>query len=732
MAIEHKFNLSTTEPTNNVGVIKVRQSDDQTQLFQPTILKNNSTLDLTGYKAFFMLRTETTTGIVEQEAKIIDAKNGRVDYTLNKYDWQKGGKNTAYFSFRKLNTDNSWKEQFTTRDFVYTVTHSSYSNGISDSNYVWTFEDLLRLLNEFKESGMTDFNEWFETIKDTLGEDAAGELAMALLKLQGEVDLQKLLTNLNGDFFRRLRNTDDKLTIACFGDSLTYGYDVNSSDIRPADETPTDDGTMHTKTRASVSYPESLQEFFDLIYPGRITIKNMGFAGDTTKTAYAHWYASGADLVIFMLGTNDANKQSITDYTLWYRKLINRELENGSSVVILTPPKRKLLADKNIATYRNASIILAKELNVPCVDMVNELANIDYSNYSDTTHFNGKGYRYLASRVFAIVSGESILNPVLVGNKYLSVRDQIDGFMPIGSVIGAGINQYPTPADAFAEVGAAVVVNKSGTGVLYTFKTTEDNVVVYPSFFCRDPALKLKLSLDFGLQNQSLSNANMLGEADTNFVFPSEVIFNEADLNYVRIKSYSKPSSTSLMHVDYHTDKKIIIPKAGYHTIKIESLSNSVINFFGLYCTSLETYSAIAKGNTPPRLDYLTNKVWDDGVVNSTLKIKLKDLQNVLRTKMNYKLYGDNPTLKITIKNYDKCHLVYYVQMGRMTDGGVSKILDAPDKYVYNNYSGNDYRNLTNVEWETEASTANSDEALLCLEFGGNITKQSFISIELG
>lgn len=191
MAIEHKITLSTTEPNNNVGNLKIRQSDDETQTLVVTIEGNNLPVDLSGYKSFFMLRTGTTSGIVEQEATLIDAKKGIVNYTLNQYDWQNGGKNFAYFSFRKLLPDNSWKEQFTTRDFGYTVITDIYWRGIKDSNYVWSFEDLLRLLNEFKDSGMEDFNVWFETIKDTLGEDAAGELAIALLDLKDKVgDIQ--------------------------------------------------------------------------------------------------------------------------------------------------------------------------------------------------------------------------------------------------------------------------------------------------------------------------------------------------------------------------------------------------------------------------------------------------------------------------------------------------------------------------------------------------------------
>src|SRR5699024_3503936 len=73
------------------------------------------------------------------------------------------------------------------------------------STYIWSIEDLLRLLKEFSESGKKDFIEWFNEIKDQLSEDAAGNLMLLYQSLRS--DLKKTVENVNQD----LETTKDEL-----------------------------------------------------------------------------------------------------------------------------------------------------------------------------------------------------------------------------------------------------------------------------------------------------------------------------------------------------------------------------------------------------------------------------------------------------------------------------------------------------------------------------------------
>lgn len=183
-----------SEPNNNIGLLKVRQADEETQTLVVQILEDAIPKSYEGLQAFFCARIGQTAGlgIIEQKLnpeEMTDPKNGKLEYTLRAEDWQVLGRQNGYFSFRKMADDHTYAQQFSTRDFTYEVTKNIYSDGIKEvtkdgSTYVWTFEDLLRLLQEFKDSGETDFLSWFDEIKGQLSEDAAGNLMLLYQSLR--------------------------------------------------------------------------------------------------------------------------------------------------------------------------------------------------------------------------------------------------------------------------------------------------------------------------------------------------------------------------------------------------------------------------------------------------------------------------------------------------------------------------------------------------------------------
>lgn len=175
-------------------MLKIRQSDEETQTLVVEILEGGLPKSYSGLDVFFCAKIGQATGLGIIEQKLTDdemyePKNGVLKYTFRPEDWQVLGRQTGYFSFRKMKDDHSYVQQFSTRDFTYEVTKSIYSDGIKEvtkdgSTYVWTFEDLLRLLQEFKDSGETDFLAWFDEIKDQLSEDAAGNLMLLYQSLR--------------------------------------------------------------------------------------------------------------------------------------------------------------------------------------------------------------------------------------------------------------------------------------------------------------------------------------------------------------------------------------------------------------------------------------------------------------------------------------------------------------------------------------------------------------------
>lgn len=178
MAITYPITLSTTEPNNNIGLLKIRQADEETQTLVVEVLKHGTPVSYEGLQVFFCAKLGQTDGlgIIEQKLnpeEMTDPKNGKLEYTLRAEDWQVLGRQNAYFSFRKMTDDHTFVQQFSTRDFTYEVTKSIYSDGIKEvkkdgSTYVWTIEDLIRLFNEYIASGKTDWEEFVNQNKEII------------------------------------------------------------------------------------------------------------------------------------------------------------------------------------------------------------------------------------------------------------------------------------------------------------------------------------------------------------------------------------------------------------------------------------------------------------------------------------------------------------------------------------------------------------------------------------
>ncbi|WP_413518374.1 BppU family phage baseplate upper protein [Carnobacterium maltaromaticum] len=122
-----KFNirLSTTEPNNPVGVIKVRQSNVDTEIFGIKVTENSTPKNLTGLKVYFNTIFDGVP--VEKSVQVIDAKNGLLSFTLDQDCMRKVGKQSAYISFK-----NNSKLVGSTQSFVYTI-QSSLLNVVIDS-----------------------------------------------------------------------------------------------------------------------------------------------------------------------------------------------------------------------------------------------------------------------------------------------------------------------------------------------------------------------------------------------------------------------------------------------------------------------------------------------------------------------------------------------------------------------------------------------------------------------
>ncbi|MDZ5758695.1 glycerophosphodiester phosphodiesterase family protein [Carnobacterium maltaromaticum] len=158
--INYPVRLSTTEPNNPVGVLKIRQDDNGTQKIVARITTNSKPQDLTGLEVAFNMRT-TEGNVVMEKAVVKDVKLGIIEYVVSGFATQQAGRNTAYFTFF-IGDD----EQFSTKDFSYFVTNSVTSEGVKGCDYIWRFEDLLEYVTDLANQSQVQLDKLINDVAD--------------------------------------------------------------------------------------------------------------------------------------------------------------------------------------------------------------------------------------------------------------------------------------------------------------------------------------------------------------------------------------------------------------------------------------------------------------------------------------------------------------------------------------------------------------------------------------
>lgn len=164
MSIIYPIFLSTTQPNDNIPLIVIRQFDEGTQVLDITVTEHGKPKDFSNLIPFFCVKQGHHAGLGISEQKImtvIDAKKGKLRYTFTNHEMQSLGENVAYISFKELQEDLHWQTQFSTRDFQYQVKESIYRDGVKDSNYIWTFEEILRYFLEWVDQSKEIYDDWY-------------------------------------------------------------------------------------------------------------------------------------------------------------------------------------------------------------------------------------------------------------------------------------------------------------------------------------------------------------------------------------------------------------------------------------------------------------------------------------------------------------------------------------------------------------------------------------------
>lgn len=137
---EYNMTLSTTEPNNYVGLIKIRQDDKYTQTIVAVINENGLPKNLSG-RDIFLNAIMPNGYMVRDKVSLVDVAKSELKYTLINSFWQVQGKITAYFTFEQNGQVES------TKNFEYQVIRG-WMEGIKQGNYIYEFEELAREVME--------------------------------------------------------------------------------------------------------------------------------------------------------------------------------------------------------------------------------------------------------------------------------------------------------------------------------------------------------------------------------------------------------------------------------------------------------------------------------------------------------------------------------------------------------------------------------------------------------
>ena len=522
-------------------------------------------------------------------------------------------------------------------------------------------------------------------------------------------------------FLRNLRK-HSPVTIACMGDSMTYGHDTSSSDRRSADATPCDDGSRHSFTRASITYPEALQKYLNKIYANNVTVTNRGYSGDYVKKGIDRWNKKhNANLTIIMYGTNDSRasyvpveyRGNIVEYLKWYEQAIIREILWGKAVVIFSPPKVQSFGDLDIDTFANGLIQLCEKYNVPYVD--SELFTINYNSInSDGVHFNGIGYEIFGMKSASVFVAENLLKPQYVkgGTKLLN-RQTIDGFVVNGTYSYNATSGAYTPSE-LNNTGGSVLNLNPGSSITYSFYCEEDDMFIIPYIYTG--ANKIKMMLDFGLKAPENSLDNSIGKGATVLDKNKSVIemINDDILLIDKDKVFTNGVEC------------LRIPTKGWHTLTISNdhsqSTDGTLVINGIEFMNYDVYASYVNINKYYKQKYL---IYTSHSIlaseDSVSEMRIKPLDYLKLYPFNYQnggQYWKNPPLQLVITDYLKGSVIYTFTIGNNAE----TTMFHGEREKLGTYSGG--RTVSNI-------TLDNDTREIVITFNGGLTNKSNLLLKL-
>ncbi|MDT2904369.1 BppU family phage baseplate upper protein, partial [Lactococcus lactis] len=146
---DYSVTLSTTEPNNYVGLIKLRQGDVASQSIQATITANGQLFNFDHLSVFFNAVLPNG-NVIRDKVTEVDYVNSKLNYVVADSFLQEVAQVTAWFSF-----ENDEKIIDSTKNFQYSVI-GGWKECIPQGNYIYELSEIQREIEEI--IGNKDFS----------------------------------------------------------------------------------------------------------------------------------------------------------------------------------------------------------------------------------------------------------------------------------------------------------------------------------------------------------------------------------------------------------------------------------------------------------------------------------------------------------------------------------------------------------------------------------------------
>lgn len=318
------------------------------------------------------------------------------------------------------------------------------------------------------------------------------------------------------------------------------------------------------------------------------------------------------------------------------------------------------------------------------------LSNYNYDIYSDTTHFNTKGYDILAARITSLFIGEGLLNKKKIdGGTILGVRPTIDNIFIIKNAIIQSSGGVPTPGE-LDNKGVNIGILEGGE-VIYSFYNEIENLIIAPSLLFNSDSTSVELSIDSNTEIPDTTiDYSLLSNKTIDFRPSNPITLNKSNANW----RGSKDVYCSAGIRNLKDDKYILLTTKGWHTLTIKCTSGSASLFGVEFITFLDLYNRINSEKTNQYILYTHDKYTDTNEVAKSV-VSFKEIFNALKyNDQSVSQYIKNPPLRINVYNYDKCLLEYLITINT---NGSCRLSKQFNKYDFvDNPTG--YRELDSIQ----------------------------------